>query len=82
MAPLAHEGFGAGTDKGTDKFPTKAKPEIWANQADFKTKMDKMNAEAAKLAQVSRTASFDDIKKQFGATGASCKACHDDYRNK
>ncbi len=82
MAPLAHEGFSAGSDKGTDKLPTKAKPEIWVKQDDFKAKMDKMNAETAKLAQVSRTASFDDIKKQFGATGATCKACHDDYRNK
>lgn len=82
MAPLAHEGFGPGTDKGTDKMPTKAKPEIWANAADFKAKMDKMNAEATKLAGMSRTASFDDLKKQFGATGATCKACHDDYRAK
>jgi cytochrome c556 len=82
MAPLAHEGFTPGSDKGTDKTPTKAKPEIWAKQADFKAKMDKMNAEATKLASVSRTASFDDIKKQFGTTGATCKACHDDYRAK
>jgi len=82
MAPLAHEGFTPGSDTGTDKFPTKAKPEIWTKQADFKAKMDKMNAETSKLAQMSRTASFDDLKKQFGATGATCKACHDDYRNK
>ena len=82
MAPLAHEGFSAGSDKGTDKVPTKAKSEIWSNAADFKTKMDKMNTEATKLAQMSRTASLDDLKKQFGATGATCKACHDDYRNK
>jgi cytochrome c556 len=82
MAPLAHEGFSAGSDKGTDKLPTKAKPEIWTKQDDFKAKMDKMNVEATKLAQLSRTASFDDLKKQFGATGASCKACHDDYRSK
>lgn len=79
MAPLAHEGFGAGTDKGA---PTKAKAEIWTNAADFKSKMDKMVTETGKLGQMSRTASLDDLRKQFGATGASCKACHDDYRAK
>lgn len=77
MAPLAHEGFAPGSDKGA---PTKAKPEIWTNAAEFKAKMDKMVGEAGKLAQQSRTASFDDLKKQFGATGAACKACHDDFR--
>jgi len=49
---------------------------------DFKAKMTKMNDEAAKLASIAKTGSLDDIKKQFGATGASCKACHDDYKAK
>lgn len=79
VSPLALEGFGPGTDAGAS---TKAKPEIWAKMDDFKTKMSKMNEETAKLAAIAKTGSFDDIKKQFGATGASCKACHDDYRNK
>ena len=79
MSPLAMEGFAAGSDKGAE---TKAKPEIWAKPADFKEKMDKMVGETKKLAAISTTGSFDDIKKQFGATGGACKACHDDYRNK
>jgi len=79
MAPLAMEGFAAGSDKGAD---TKAKPEIWTKSADFKEKMDKMVAETGKLATVARTGSFDEIKKQFGATGGTCKACHDDFKNK
>lgn len=76
---LPIEGYGPGTDKGAD---TKAKPEIWARMDDFKAKMNKMNEETAKLAAIAKTGSFDEIKKQFGATGGSCKACHDDYRNK
>jgi cytochrome c556 len=79
MAPMVLEGFGPGTDKGA---PTKAKPEIWTKMDDFKSKLAKMNEEATKLAAISKTGSFDEIKKQFGATGASCKACHDDYKNK
>ncbi len=79
MSKLAIEGFTPGSDKGAK---TEAKPEIWAKMDDFKAKMDKMNAEATKLAAVAKTGSFDDIKKQVAATGASCKACHDDYRTK
>ena len=78
VSRLAIEGFSAGTDKGD----TKAKPEIWSKMDDFKAKMGKMNDEAAKLSQVAKSGGFDEIKKQFGTTGASCKACHDDYKNK
>jgi cytochrome c556 len=75
---LTLEGFTPGTDKGD----TKVKPEAFAKMDDFKAKMSKMNDETAKLAEVAKTGSFDDIKKQFGTTGATCKACHDDYKNK
>lgn len=79
VAAMPLEGFGPGTDAGA---PTKAKPEVWSKADDFKAKMMKMNEEATKLAAIAKTGSLDDIKKQFGATGATCKACHDDYRNK
>lgn len=79
LSPLAIEGYTTGSDKGAD---TKAKPEIWTKPADFKEKMDKMVSETTKLAAVSKTGSFDEIKKQFGAAGAACKACHDDYKSK
>ncbi len=79
VAPLAMEGFAAGSDKGAD---TKAKAEIWSKTADFRDKMDKMTVETNKLATISHAGSFDEIKKQFGATAGACKACHDDYRNK
>jgi cytochrome c556 len=78
VGKLTLEGFTPGTDKGE----TKVKPEAFAKMDDFKSKMSKMNEETAKLATIAKTGSLDDIKKQFGATGASCKACHDDYRNK
>jgi cytochrome c556 len=79
VSKLALEGFAPGSDKGAD---TKAKPEVWTKMDDFKAKMTKMNEETTKLAAVAKTGNMDDIKKQFGATGSSCKACHDDYRAK
>lgn len=78
LASLPWDRFAPGTDKGN----TKAKPEVWTNQADFKAKADKMQEEVAKLAQVAKTGDFDALKAQVGATGKSCKACHDEYRNK
>ena len=79
MSPLAMEGFAASSDKGAE---TKAKPEVWTKSVEFKEKMDKMVGETRKLAAIAGTGSFDEIKKQFGATGGACKACHDDFRNK
>lgn len=75
---LAHEGFTPGSEKGD----TKAKPEAWSKPDDFKAKFTKLNEETSRLAAISKTGSFDEIKKQFGATGAACKACHDEYKNK
>jgi len=68
--------------EASQKGETKAKPELWANKADFDKKMQKMNEETAKLPQVARTGDLAALKKQVADTGATCKACHDDYRAK
>ena len=78
MSKLPWDRFPAGTDQGN----TKAKPEIWSNMDDFKAKAEKMQSEVAKLAQVAKGGDFNAFKAQVGETGKSCKACHDEYRNK
>lgn len=80
MAKLPWAAFGPGTDKGG--IPSRAKPEIWAEQAKFKDLSDKMTAETTKLAAAAKTGNADALKTAFGATGASCKACHDNYQAK
>ena len=77
MAKLPWAGFGPGTDKGA---PTKAKPEIWAEQAKFKEHNEKLMAESVKLVAAAKTGNLDNLKTAFGATAGSCKACHDNYR--
>lgn len=77
MSKLPWAGFGAGTDKGA---PTKAKPEIWAEQAKFKEHNEKLQAETAKLAAAAKTGNIDSLKAAFGATAGTCKACHDNFR--
>ena len=79
MAKLPWAGFGPGTDKGAT---TRAKPEIWTEQAKFKEYSEKMIAETTKLSAAAKTGNLDTLKTAFGATAASCKACHDAYQAK
>jgi cytochrome c556 len=76
LAKLPWAAFGEGTDKGE----TRAKPEIWKETAKFKEASDKFQAETVKLQAAAKTGNLDMIKTAFGATGASCKACHDNFR--
>lgn len=76
MATLPWAGFGPGTEGG------KAKPEIWQEQAKFKEHQDKLITETGKLVASAKTNNLDELKKQFAATGETCKACHDAFRAK
>ncbi len=78
VSRLPLEGFIPGSDLGE----TKAKPEIWNKMDDFKAKLEKMQGETAKLADVAKLGDFNALKAQIGETGKACKACHDNYRNK
>ena len=80
MAKLPWAAFGPGTEKGG--IPSRAKAEIWTEQAKFKELSDKMVAETTKLAAAAKTGNANTLKAAFGATGATCKACHDNYQAK
>jgi cytochrome c556 len=55
---------------------SKAKPEIWANWADFQTKAEALVDAAGAL----DASSLDGIKAGMGAVGGACGACHETYR--
>ncbi|MDB5732608.1 MAG: cytochrome [Variovorax sp.] len=76
MARLPWAGFAPGTEGG------KAKPEIWKEQANFKEHGDKMVAETGKLLVAARAGNLDALKTAFEPAAASCKSCHDSFRNK
>ena len=78
MSQLPLEGFVEGSDEGD----TKARSEIWLNMEDFEAKMKKMQKEVSVLAEISKKGNFDASKSQLKEVGATCKGCHDDYRNK
>ena len=74
---LPYVAFGEGTEKG---LPNRAKPEVWSQSAKFKELAEKMQGEMLKLDVAAKAGTLDALKPAVGAVGASCKACHDDYR--
>jgi len=66
-----------GSDKGSGM-----KANALAQKDKFSQMHKTTEAELAKLAAVAKGGDLNAIKSQFGAAGASCKACHDAYRNK
>ena len=79
MSKLPWAAFGEVTDQGGN---TKAKPEVWTDNAKFKEAAEKMQAEVNKLAAAAKTGKLEDLKTAVGATGGTCKNCHDNFRNK
>lgn len=77
MSKLPWVAFGEGTDKG---MPTRAKPEIWKEQAKFKDLQGKMQGEAEKLEAAAKSGNLEAVKTAVGDIGKACKACHDDFR--
>ena len=78
MARLPWAAFIDGTDSGD----TKAKAEIWKDNAKFKDYAGKLQAESVKLVAASKSGNQDAFKTAFGATAGTCKTCHDDFRAK
>lgn len=63
----------------SDFGETRAKMDIWKNQADFKEKISAFQKAAADLAATDPS----DMKafgSAVGALGKTCKSCHDKYR--
>jgi len=76
MSKLPFTAFGPGTDVGE----TRAKPNIWSDNAKFVAAATKMQDEMAKLNAAAKSGNLDQIKAAFGPVGGACKACHDDFR--
>lgn len=68
--------FPAGT--GRDAVPdTRAKPEVWSEEAEFKANLAKLAGETEKLSEVAKGGSADAIKAQFANVAAACGGCHE-----
>ena len=79
VARLLDEAFPPDSKSGA---PTQAKPEIWANRAEFDRLLEDMQTKTAELARVAGSQDMEQIRPAFGAAGEACKACHDKFREK
>jgi cytochrome c556 len=59
---------------------TDAKEEIWQNWDDFNTKAQALYDASAALKAVVDAKDEGKYRSAIGKVGASCKACHDDYK--
>ncbi len=71
----------AGFTPETEKLPSKAKPAVWREMDKVKAAADRLMASTVALDAAAKTGNLDNLKKAFGETAASCKACHDAYRD-
>lgn len=62
--------------------PTKAKPAVWSQPVEFKQATDAYLVAVDKLVAVSGSADMPAITIAVDAVEASCKSCHDQFRNK
>ncbi|GIL41545.1 c-type cytochrome [Roseiterribacter gracilis] len=70
---------GSGPESGVE---TKAKPEIWAKQDDFKKAADGLKAETGKMQLAVDSGDAAKLGAQVAATGKACGTCHEQFRSK
>lgn len=75
MAPL---GF---PPDSADLKPSKAKPDIWQKQDEFRKVGLNLIAQTEKLAEAAKSKNLDAFKAQFQETAKACKTCHDTFRS-
>ncbi|MBA4748937.1 MAG: cytochrome c [Sphingopyxis sp.] len=68
-------GTGAAAGVNTDALPA-----IWQKPADFRTAATKLNGATKALRTAAAGTDAARIRAALGATGATCKGCHDQFR--
>jgi cytochrome c556 len=79
IATMAPDAFPANSN-GAGK--TKAKPNIWTDQADFQKHAQELLDKTAALQMAADSGDQAGIKSAATAVGMACKGCHDNYRAK
>ena len=84
IAATANSGMGAlfapGTEKDVAGEKTRVNPEFFEQPNKVKELAMNFIKEANELAKVAASGDAAAVKAQFGKTGGTCKACHDEFR--
>lgn len=79
LAPLPFRAFGAGTGPAPG---TRANELIWTAAPRFASDRDDFLGKAARLPELARAGDIAALKKAMLDTGASCRKCHEQFRNR
>ncbi len=77
LSKNAAEGFVPGSQEGGD---SKAAPTIWSDGQKFRGLVDRFQADASKLREITRHGEAAAIKAQLDNMARTCKVCHDDFK--
>ena len=78
LSDMVHEYFAL--DTSNFSIETDAKDGIWKNYDDFTSKANDLVRTAGELQELVVNDQQSEFRKGIGEVGASCKACHDEYR--
>ncbi|GAA5236346.1 cytochrome c [Verticiella sediminum] len=76
LATLPWRGFADGAEGGN------AQPAVWKDSARFEAALKNFQQSMGRLSQVAGEGDFDTIRAAYGDVAASCKACHQDFRQR
>lgn len=86
IAAVANSGigalFGPGTEKAVGEQKTTVKPELFQKGAEVARLASNFAAASNELAKAADTNDAAAVKAAFGKVGATCKACHDDFKSR
>jgi len=71
----------AGFTPDTQALPSKAKPVVWSERARFDAAAQDTARALTALNAAALTNDLAAVRRAFGETAASCKACHDNFRD-
>lgn len=62
--------------------PTRAKPEVWKNPADFTQAQKKLMESTERLLKAAENGNMAQIRPALNSVEESCKSCHQQFRGK